>query len=141
MKIALLDLNHVTLGVHTNTVPLGLGLISTYLRKSVNYTFDIKIFKDVEKCLGVLKYWLPDVLGLAQYAWNSELNLYIAKIVKRLNPYCLVVAGGPNLELSISRKIIFWKNILILIFAFHTMEKSLFLKLLNKFYQVNLTNK
>lgn len=104
MKIALLDLNHFTRGIHTNTVPLGLGLIAAYLKKTVNYPFEIKIFKDTEKSLKVFNAWLPDVLGLAQYSWNSELNLHIAKLVKELKPSCLIIAGGPNLELSASRK-------------------------------------
>lgn len=110
MKIALLDLNHFTRGIHTNTVPLGLGLISVYLKKTVDYPFNIKIFKDTEKCLKVFKSWLPDILGLAQYTWNSELNLHIAKAVKELNPDCLIIAGGPNLELSRSRKADFLKK-------------------------------
>jgi len=42
MKIALLDLNHTTCGIHTNTVPLGLGLIATYLKKTVDHDFDIR---------------------------------------------------------------------------------------------------
>lgn len=110
MKIVLLDLNHFTRGIHTNTVPLGLGLISVYLKKMVDYPFDIKIFKDTEKCLKVFKSWLPDILGLAQYTWNSELNLHIAKLVKELKPDCLIIAGGPNLELSKPRKTDFLKK-------------------------------
>jgi len=110
MKIALLDLNHFTRGIHTNTVPLGLGLISVYLKKTVDYPFDIKIFKDAEKCLKVFKAWLPDILGIVQYTWNSELNLHITKLVKELKPDSLIIAGGPNLELSKSRKAAFLKK-------------------------------
>lgn len=104
MKIALIDLNHMTLGVHTNTVPLGLGLIANYLKRNVPAELDIRIFKDPQKCLDVLDGWQPDILGMAQYAWNSELNLFVAKRVKSMNPACLVVAGGPNLELEVEEK-------------------------------------
>ena len=31
----MIDLNHMTLGVHTNTVPLGVGVIAHYLKKNV----------------------------------------------------------------------------------------------------------
>jgi radical SAM superfamily enzyme YgiQ (UPF0313 family) len=110
MKIALLDLNHFTRGVHTNTVPLGLGLISTYLQNTIAYPFDIKMFKDIEKCSHVFKVWLPDILGISQYSWNSELNLHVAKLIKKIKPDCLIVAGGPNLDLSNYRRADFFKK-------------------------------
>lgn len=110
MKIALLDLNHTTRGVHNNTVPLGLGLISRYLQKTAKHQFDIKIFKDTKKALDILTSWIPDILGISQYSWNSELNLYVAELVKQNNPGCLVVAGGPNLNSSISRRVNFFKE-------------------------------
>lgn len=104
MKIALIDLNHTTLGIHTNTVPLGCGLIANYLKKNVKQSIDVKIFKDIHKFLLTLQAWCPDVIGLAQYAWNSELNLFAANEMKKKNPRCVVLVGGPNLDLSESRR-------------------------------------
>lgn len=98
MRIALLDLNHMTRGVHNNTVPLSLGLIATYLRREVKCALDIKIFKNAQVALKVLKVWKPQIMGVAQYAWNSELNLWVSKIIKQVNPECLLIAGGPNLD-------------------------------------------
>lgn len=99
LKIALLDLNHITRGVHTNTAPLGLGVIARYLDKTAGHSFDTMLFKDTDKALKAFESWQPDVLGIAQYAWNSELNLQVAAWVKEANPRCLVIAGGPNLDL------------------------------------------
>lgn len=110
MKIALLDLNHTTCGVHTVTVPLGIGLISIYTKKNVSSDLDIKLFKEADKVLETLKSWVPDVVGIAQYSWNSELNLYAAKLIKNINPNCIIVAGGPNLELDAKRKYEFLKT-------------------------------
>jgi radical SAM superfamily enzyme YgiQ (UPF0313 family) len=110
IKIALLDLNHTTLGIHTNTVPLGLGLISRYVKKVVEEDVEIKMFKVADKAMDIFKSWIPDILGMAQYCWNSELNLFVAMHVKKINPDCLVVAGGPDLELSSSRKKVFLKE-------------------------------
>ncbi len=100
MKIAFLDLNHVTRGVHTNTAPLGCCLIATYLRKNVNFDLHIRIFKSADKAIQCFQKWKPDVIGLAQYSWNSELNLFVAKMVKQEKPSCIIVAGGPNLHLT-----------------------------------------
>lgn len=110
MKIALLDLNHTSLGIHTNTVPLGLGLISRYVKNVVEKDVEIKMFKVAEKATDICKSWTPDVVGMAQYCWNSELNLFIAMHLKKTNPDCLVVAGGPDLELSSSRKKVFLRE-------------------------------
>jgi radical SAM superfamily enzyme YgiQ (UPF0313 family) len=97
MKIMLLDLVHNTIGMHIKTVPLGCGLIATYLKKNIDYPLDIKLFKEPLRVLETLKEWIPDVVGLAQYCWNSELNLYVAKRIKEINPNCIIIAGGPNL--------------------------------------------
>ena len=97
MKIALLDLNHTTCGIHTITAPLGIGLISIYAKKNVDPNLDIKLFKEADKVLKTLESWVPDAVGIAQYSWNSELNLYAAKLIKDINPNCVIVAGGPNL--------------------------------------------
>src|SRR3989338_9752724 len=104
MKIALFDLNHMTRGVHTNTVPLGLGLISVYLEKSIGGNFEIKIFKDTQKALKDLSSSAIDIAGISQYSWNSELNLFIAKWIRQKYPNCMIVAGGPNLSSSEERR-------------------------------------
>lgn len=110
MKIALLDLNHVTRGVHNNTAPLGLGMIAAYLRGKVGQDLDIRIFKDTDKALLTLKSWVPDAAGIAQYSWNSELNLRVAGLIKKQNPRCLVIAGGPNLDSANERRVTFFKR-------------------------------
>ena len=39
----------------------------------------------------------PDILGLSNYSWNSNLSEYFAKITKELNSDCVVVIqGGTN---------------------------------------------
>lgn len=110
MNIALLDLNHMTMGVHTNTVPLGIGGIAYYLKNNINHEFDIRMFKNPFKFLDILKNWQPDILGITQYAWNSELNLYAAELVKKKNPGCLIVAGGPNLYSTPEEKLAYLKR-------------------------------
>ncbi|KPA12364.1 Radical SAM superfamily protein, partial [Candidatus Magnetomorum sp. HK-1] len=110
LNIALLDLNHNTLGIHTNTVPLGICLIAKYLQKTIPNSLDIRLFKLADKALEVFEYWKPDVLGISQYAWNSDLNLFFSHHVKRINPNCFIVAGGPNLDFSKKSRISYLKK-------------------------------
>jgi len=104
MNIALIDLNHMTLGVHTNTAPLGMGAIGHYLKTSVEHPLDIRMFKNPVKFLDIIRKWHPDVLGFSQYSWNSELNLHMAHIAKKANPNCVIETGGPNLYVSSPEK-------------------------------------
>ena len=104
IKIALLDLNHMTLGIHTKTVPLGSGLIKKYIQDNIT-DCDIRLFKDYKKLVLALKDWIPDIVGLAQYSWNSELNYFMAQYIRKLNPYCWIVAGGPNQPLDKDMKV------------------------------------
>ena len=107
MKLALLDLNHTTRGIATNTVPLGSGLIATYLKKNMGNQFDIRIVKDPLQALKLFQSWIPDVVGIAQYSWNSMLNLFFVNLIKEKAPHCFVVAGGPDLYLSKQKKHMF----------------------------------
>jgi radical SAM superfamily enzyme YgiQ (UPF0313 family) len=108
MKIALLDLSHIV-RTHTVTVTLGIGLISKYVSMNVSGC-DIKLFKDHRKLLQTLNDWIPDIVGISQYSWNSELNYYMARYIHELNPNCLIVAGGPNLPLGTKEKYNFFKE-------------------------------
>ena len=51
---------------------------------------------DVDTMLQGIDLKSIDILGLSCYDWNWNLNLKIAKQVKKVNPTCLVVAGGPH---------------------------------------------
>jgi len=100
VNIALIELNHMTKGVHTNTIPLELGAIATFLKNNVKEELEIRMFKNPHKFLEAMKSWKVDVLGMAQYAWTSELNLYAARLMKEKNPHSLIVAGGPSLDVT-----------------------------------------
>lgn len=110
MKIALIDLNHMTMGLHTNTVPLGIGVIGKYLALKSDSTMDIRMFKDLAVFLDTLKQWKPDVLGMSQYCWNSELNFYAASRAKKANPGCFIALGGPDQHLSPEEREAFLKK-------------------------------
>lgn len=110
LKIAMLDLVHTTCGTHVNTVPLAAGSMAIYLEKHIVESLDIRIFKEPDKVLESLKSWVPDVLGISQYVWNSELNLYFAGLIKKINPNCIVVAGGSSIETSVKKRMEFLRE-------------------------------
>ena len=38
----------------------------------------------------------PDILGLSNYSWNSNLSEHFAKVTRRYNSECIVLQGGTN---------------------------------------------
>jgi radical SAM superfamily enzyme YgiQ (UPF0313 family) len=38
------------------------------------------------------------VLGLSNYMWNSQFNMKLAEEIKKINPNCLIVCGGPEFD-------------------------------------------
>ena len=39
-----------------------------------------------------------DVLGLSNYMWNSKLNMHLTQEIKKRNPHCFVICGGPEFD-------------------------------------------
>ena len=40
-----------------------------------------------------------DVVGFSTYMWNREYNLKLAESIKQINPNCVIVFGGPEMEI------------------------------------------
>ena len=102
LKIALLDLNHTTTGLHTRTMPLGIGLIASYLLNNLpGKSVEVHLYKftdDLENDWKVIKF---NVVGFSMYTWNTNLNFFYANKLKKLNPSICVICGGPNMNYSI----------------------------------------
>lgn len=110
MKICLLELTHTTCGVHASNVPLAIGLLSAYLKKNLDETLDIRLYKEIDEFVEELKLWTPDIVGISQYSWNTNLDLYAAGLAKKANPNCIVIAGGPNLDIEEDRRIKYFQK-------------------------------
>ena len=86
IKVLLGDLRHYTLGVHSNYVPVGIGYIATYLQKVIpSVDFDIKITVNPDEAFDLVDNWKPDVLGLSNYMWNSNLSYRVCEYIKEKN--------------------------------------------------------
>ena len=80
------------------THPLNLGYLSSYAKKyfSKPENLDIRLFVYPNDILDEIKNDPPDILGLASYTWNDNLNLQILKYTKELSPKTVTIMGGPN---------------------------------------------
>ena len=96
VKIFLADLTHMGLGVATETMPLGIGLIASYAKKNFGESIEIKLFKYPDKFLKALKDDRPDIVGSSNYVWNSFLSEWACRKAKQIHPHVLTVQGGPN---------------------------------------------
>ena len=101
MKIFLCDLTYNTNRVAAESYPLNVAFIASYCLKKFGSKVDITLFKyhaDLEKAIDESA---PDILGLSNYSWNSNLSREMFKIFTKKNPNGLRVFGGPNFPLDL----------------------------------------
>ena len=99
IKILLGDPRHGTVGVHTNHIPIGIGYIGSNLIKQFEnkeYKIELKLEADSTKIFSLLKKWKPDIVGISNYIWNSDLSYLICSQAKKTNPNSLCILGGPE---------------------------------------------
>ena len=103
-KIYLCDLTYDTIVLVTDTIPINVGYIGSYLDKNLKDQLEIKLFKYPNELLDELKNDPPDILGLSNYSWNSNLSEMFARIGKKINPNLMVIQGGTNIPHEIEEK-------------------------------------
>ena len=75
MLIYLADLAHTyTTKNESLMVPLNIGYLKAYAMEQHKDDINIKLFKDPKKLLACLDSENPDLVGLANYGWNTDLN-------------------------------------------------------------------
>jgi len=108
IRIYLADLAHTHSVQDTSlTVPLSLGYIKAYAVQTFADEVDIRLFKHPEKLLSAVHEAPPDIIGFANYGWNSDLNRCIGTHVRSRFPSILIVAGGPNVDADPVRRAAF----------------------------------
>ena len=118
-------------------MPLSIGVIGEFLR--LNYDkedIDISLFKRPSKFDIYLKNNLPDILMIANYMWNENLNLFYAKLVKKLSPKTLVIMGGPNISINLFNKEDFLRKNSCIDILVEGDGEIVSLELLNKYYEL-----
>ena len=80
--------------------PFSIALLVAYLKSQKNINQSCKfhktfVFRDkVDDCIKQCKN--TDVLLCSCYVWNWEITIHLAKQVKKINPNCLIIFGGPQ---------------------------------------------
>ncbi len=96
IKIALGDLGHTTKILANNYVPLNIGFLTAYAKKTFGREVEIELFKSSRNIIDFIKNEKPHILALSNYSWNCNLSLHILKLYKGLFSEGIAVLGGPN---------------------------------------------
>lgn len=97
VRIFLADLGHTYFNISPATLPIGISYIKAMLQQKFNNNVNISIFRYPEALLKRLKEERPDIVGFGIYAWNENLSLRFADIIRKMYPDTLLVAGGLNI--------------------------------------------
>lgn len=98
IRVGLVQINNSFSG--QNYFPYSIGLLQAYAEKHCpnvsDYVFIPPIYKrlPVQTAVDALKEC--EIIGFSLYVWNEQISLKIAEELKKINPQCLIVFGGPQ---------------------------------------------
>ncbi|MGE4297201.1 MAG: radical SAM protein [Desulfovibrionaceae bacterium] len=104
LRVALTDVRHRTMGLHSYQMPLGIGLIAAYAKKHMADDIEVRLYKYSEPLWDGFEEFQPHVVGGSFFSWNRRLALHVLKKAKRLHPACHTLLGGPELELESDKR-------------------------------------
>jgi intein/homing endonuclease len=97
-KIGLLQINNSFSG--QNYFPYSVGLLQAYAQLHCSniseYEFKDIIYKRIPVNAAVNRLKDCDIIGFSVYVWNEQISLKIASELKKINPTCLIIFGGPQ---------------------------------------------
>jgi radical SAM superfamily enzyme YgiQ (UPF0313 family) len=96
LRVYLCDLTHDSIILVSDTIPINVGFIGAYAKKLFGDDVEVSLFKYPLSAIKAIKQAPPDVIGLSDYSWNSNLSEYVASVAKACNPDVLTVMGGTN---------------------------------------------
>jgi len=102
MRVYLADLGHNQVTISSDTYPLGVANLATYLSAYLksDRKLDVRIFREPQDLKAAIDSGPPDVLGLSSYGWNHNLSTNLARYAKRKHPGTITLMGGPNFPLT-----------------------------------------
>jgi len=138
VRVLLADVKHETMGKHSPYCPLSIGFIASYTKKVLGDLVDIRLYSDVETILNEYKRWKPDVVGLTNYSWSSNLSYFLIKEAKKNG--ALTVMGGPDFNRSSELRHIFLSKRDKLDFYVYSDGEIAFSRLVSEYIKNNELN-
>lgn len=96
LRIYLCDLTHDTIVLVSDTIPINIGFIAAYAKKTHGDDVELSLFKYPQSVIKAIKAAPPDVIALSNYSWNSQLSERVARFAKEQNPHVVTIQGGTN---------------------------------------------
>lgn len=98
MKIGLVQINNSFSG--QNYLPYSIACLQSYIQENIAKEKEITFLPHIYKRMGITKIVdhlkTADIVGFSTYVWNAEISLKAAQRVKKNNPNCFIVFGGPH---------------------------------------------
>ena len=98
VTIYLVDLCHDQFGLARSSISLGIGTIGAYLIKKFGEKVNVRLFLVYDDLIEAFREKEPDVIGLANFGWNENLNVKTMSVLRRDFPNVLIVTGGANIS-------------------------------------------
>lgn len=104
LRVFLCDLTHDTVVLVSDTIPINIGFIGAFARKSHGDAIGLSLFKYPQSVISAIKADPPDVIALSNYSWNSNLSERVAGWAKECNPKVVTIQGGTNFPHAASQQ-------------------------------------
>ena len=109
LEVLLIDPCFGDIGLANQMMPLSVGLIGSYLKKQIP-EINVSVLKKSTDILSFLDNKKPDVLGICNYLWNSNLANRLSHYAREINPKTYIVFGGPEISKERSDEKIFFQK-------------------------------
>lgn len=96
LRIYIGDITYDTIILVSDTIPINIGFVASYMKKIFEDKVEITLFKYPKEIIDAIKENPPDMIALSNYSWNSNLSEFICSIAKKYNDEVITVQGGTN---------------------------------------------
>ena len=110
MRVYLADLANQLVELDNKSIPIGVGYVGSYCKKVYADSVEVIIFRTFDQLRKAVLDSPPDIAGFGSYDWNSNLSLKAANFIKGVNPNCITVMGGANVEVSPKDNVVFLES-------------------------------
>lgn len=99
-NIVLCDLTHMGQGIASDSFPLGIGCIASYLESRATVKTSVHLVKFPDDVAGSISKYRPAIVGFSNYVWNYDLSRQMAMEIKKHHPDMIIIFGGPNFHIN-----------------------------------------